>query len=134
MSDPPSLFAEASCEAQNAERIMSPPRYAQLVPRIQVLDNKDKNLWWQLPDDKSEELYEHGIIHVSFKYTWQWQNPKKSIHKKGSRYEFNFVSYEQVNLVTRHTRPFQIVWLSPSNMAGRQSEQYGYAIVEPVGE
>ena len=125
-----------SCEAQNVENIVSPPRYAQLVPRIQVLDNKDKNLWWQLPDDKSEELYEKGLINVRVKYTWHWQNPKKSVHQKQSRYELNFASYEQVNLVTKLTRPFQIVWLSPSNESSvaRQSEQYGYAIVEPVEE
>ena len=94
MSDPPSLFAETSCTAQNVEHIMSPPRHVQLVPRIQVLDNKDKNLWWQLPDDKSQELYAHGILNVRVKYSWHWRIPKKSIHKKESRYELNFVSYE----------------------------------------
>ena len=44
MSDPPSLFAEASCEAQSVERIMSPPRHVQLVPRIQFMDKRAKNL------------------------------------------------------------------------------------------
>ena len=125
-----------SCEAHHVENIVSPPRHAQLVPRIQVLDNKDKNLWWQLPDDKSEELYEKGKINVRVRYTWHWQNPKKSIPPKESLYEFNFASYEQVNLVTKFTRPFQIVWLSPSNEASvaRQCEKYGYAIVDPVEE
>ena len=87
-------------------------------------------MWWSLPQDMSQRLYDKYVASESdIGYAWDWgpsrtgswspQDEETSIN----RYLLDFKRMEQTNIDNHRKRSFRIVWVLPEQIQARWTGQ-----------
>ena len=87
-------------------------------------------MWWSLPQDMSQRLYDKYVASESdIGYTWDWGPSRTgswSPQDEGTsinRYLLDFKRMEQTNIDNHRMRSFGIVWVLPEQIQARWTGQ-----------
>ena len=97
------------------------------VPIIEVAFNN--GMWWSIPCEMSQTLYEKHLQGENAGYTWDWGE-----HRTGSwvhegqdtsinRYIIDFDARKQTNIDNGRFRTIRVVWVDPADLAPRWTGQ-----------
>ena len=87
------------------------------VPIFEVAFNN--NMWWSIPADMSQRMYENYKNNEDVSYTWDWGNSRYgSWAPEGeltsiNRYVIDFNAWEQRNIDNDRRRSVRLVWVAP---------------------
>ena len=95
-------------------------------PGSPIIEVAFKNgMWWSIPWEMSQALYEKHLQGQDAGYTWDWgedrigswrpDDQKTSIN----RYVIDFDKMEQENIDSGRRRTIRIAWLDPAGLAPR---------------
>ena len=85
------------------------------VPIFQVAFKND--MWWSIPADMSQQIYEKYMNNEDAGYVWDWGNSRYgSWAPEGeptsiNRYVIDFKTWEQRNIDNDRRRSVRLVWL-----------------------
>ena len=74
-------------------------------------------MWWSIPADTSQRLYEHYKNNEDAVYTWDWGNSRYGSWAPAgevtsiNRYLIDFITWEQRNLDNDRRRSVRLVWV-----------------------
>ena len=103
-----------------------PDRAAQpgMVPIIEVAFKKD--MWWSIPAEMSQALYERYENNEDVGYTWDWGETRTGSWRGAdasetsiSRYVIDFRAMEQRNIDNGRRRSIRVVWIRPEDATPR---------------
>ena len=99
------------------------PASSAVQATIPIFEVAFKNgMWWSIPADMSEAIYEKYINDEDACYTWDWGGSRPgSWRPEGeetsiNRYIINFETWEQRNLDNDRRRSVRLVWVAPEKV------------------
>ena len=76
-----------------------------------------KGMWWSIPADMSQRMYENYKSNEDVGYTWDWGNSRYGSFEidgeptSTNRYQIDFNTWEQRNLDNDRRRSVRLVWV-----------------------
>ena len=81
-----------------------------------------KGMWWSIPAEMSQAIYEKYMNNEDAGYTWDWGNSRAGSYQPGgeetsiNRYMIDFRTWEQRNLDNDRRRSVRLVWVAPERI------------------
>ena len=108
------------CDSLAAYLMAKPSEYSSAVkPAVPIFEVAFKNgMWWSIPADISQQMYEKYENNEDVGYTWDWgDSPYGSWQPDGeqtsiNRYVIDFTTWEQRNVDNDRRRSVRLVWVA----------------------
>ena len=90
------------------------------VPIFEVAFNK--GMWWSMPAELSQQIYEQCRSNEDVCYTWGWGNSRVGSWELDgevatiNRYVIDFKTWDQRNLDNDRRRSVRLVWVAPEKV------------------
>ena len=81
-----------------------------------------KGMWWSIPAEISQQLYQKYMNNEDAVYTWDWGNSRAGSWQPDeeatsiNRYMIDFQTWEQRNLDNDRRRSVRLVWVAPEKV------------------
>ena len=81
-----------------------------------------KGMWWSIPADISQQMYEKYAKNEDVGYTWDWGNTRPGSWKSQGQettinlYTIDFRSWQQRNIDNGRVRSVRLVWVRPEDL------------------
>ena len=97
-----------------------PSEYSSAVqPAVPIFEVAfKKGMWWSIPADMSQQMYENYRNKEDVGYTWDWGNSRYGSWKPDgevtsiNRYVIDFNTWEQRNVDNDRRRSVRLVWVA----------------------
>ena len=101
----------------------SAAKSATKIPIVEVAFKK--GMWWAIPPEMSQQLYDHYLTGEDAGYTWDWGTSRlgswspEGEETSVNRYVIDFTAKEQTNIDNDRRRTVRIVWVDPTETTPR---------------
>ena len=117
-------FPTSNCDCLAACLMSEPSEFSSAVrPTVPIFEVAFRNgMWWSIPAEKSQEMYEKYINNQDVGYTWDWEHLRYgSWELNGEKttincYVIDFTTWEQRNIDSHRRRSVRLVWVAPERL------------------
>ena len=107
-------------ELGSAPSQVVPPPLLRGIPIFEVAFRN--GMWWSIPQEMSQQLFEKYSTDQDAGYTWDWGDSRSGSWKPEdadtsiNRYVIDFVAWEQRNIDNDRRRSVRLVWVRPRDV------------------
>ena len=122
-----------------------PNEYSRAVqPTVPIFEVAfHKGMWWSMPAELSQQIYEKYRNNEDVGYTWDWGESRVGSWELDgeetsiSRYVVDFETWEQRNIDNHRRRSVRFVWVAPEKVdpkwTGQITEELG-SVAQPASK
>ena len=112
-------------ESEHSVCLMSEPgeNSSAVQPAVPIFEVAfQKGMWWSIPAEMSQAIYEKYMNNEDAGYTWDWGSSRAGSWQPDgeetsiNRYMIDFRTWEQRNLDNDRRRSVRLVWVAPERV------------------